>query len=55
MIKEYECPNCGKFEVIHSNPENLNDRCCWCGEKVNSIYIIHSTRKGDTNDTKDSE
>ena len=32
--RQYECPNCGIFSVMHGDLCHRNRICAWCGKKV---------------------
>ena len=36
-IGEYECPNCGAFDVLHPPGARPQRRCWWCSAKVRLV------------------
>lgn len=39
--REYECDDCGKFVVIHSDHEKKSRICAYCANKIKETGITH--------------
>ena len=53
--RNYRCPNCGPFAVIHTSYDVINKTCGWCGKKVKltgEMTVVVCPRAKDKNDKK---
>ena len=53
--RNYRCPNCGPFAVIHTSYDVTNKICGWCGKKVKptgEMTVVVCSGAKDKNDRK---